>query len=129
MMQRVLTLLLLGILPGYIYAEPLAIHEFHDKGKTVGHLYAEFTENNLLESAQIKLDGKVLYTIDKKGFRDSEKLQAGCACNPFYGFIINELTATRISVTMADEKGREVSDGATILWDKENEKFTILLLP
>ena len=128
-MRRILAFLLLGILPGFVCAETLAIHRFHDKGKTVGYLYADFTQNNLLESAQIKFDGKVLYTIDKKGFSDSGKLQMGCGCNPFHGFIINELTATGISVTMANAEGREVSDTATIFWDKENEKFTFFFYP
>lgn len=112
-----------------VFAETLPIHRFHNLGDTTGYLYAEFTKDNLLKSAQIKIKDNILYTINKKGFSNSEKLQMACACDPFYGFTINELTATRISVTMTNSQGREVSDTATINWDKENEKFTFLFTP
>lgn len=129
-MIKSLFILIVFSLSSSVCAETFPLHTFYSKdGKVVGKLYVEFTRSNIIKSAEIRDGGKILYTIDDKGFSDQHGVQMKCDCSPYYGYTIKLLTSLKISVILSDKEGREVSDAADIQWDEKDKKFSLMLLP
>lgn len=98
-------------------------------GTYLGDVYVTYTSKDLFSSLFItkKIDGKddILYKINSSGFYHTQGKDEEIEQGNFYGFEFATITSDSISLHALYENGKSESDDATIIWNPNENIFTL----